>query len=401
MPTQLDTHPLTLDTYREHKNRVRLYEAAKKKPLADQVIQLLYFDLLGKKLNVGDVEYGKYKEKVLRQTRASGDHFLYSAALFYFEGDGKLHRVSTDSLEHDIFGIFYLLLAGIKHQSKESLYFALDLASRISNSVAMWGKLVTRLWVKESEYKPEWTSRLLGLLAKSRKEQQQQSEMDQELYMQLLDEAIDWSDASIQWIENSDQLETVHSGQVGKLAYCFTPYGMQSSLGGLKKEALEVVAMGPHMGPLNECQLFGIEREAPEWGSKEFPQSGKGFWTRAKTEVFDQLWVHLGLHEGDGLETDLSFQGAVGQTYSFTLFVKADLTEVGGQRLQKGSLNHFRGEAAWLTFSCKEELLRCQFDGKRRLTIMPLAGKEYFWGADFLVSISIEEDNSKIKITYS
>jgi hypothetical protein len=70
---------------------------------------------------------------------------------------------------------------------------------------------------------------------------------------------------------------------------------------------------------------------------------------------------------------------------AFAFFVKADEAIVGGTKIKALSLSQFEGRAQRVYFKG----LEIESEEEMDLKVVPLAGGDFFWGADFLLAFSL------------
>ncbi len=186
-----------------------------------------------------------------------------------------------------------------------------------------------------------------------------------------------------------------------------TLHGGHTGLGVLRFGDIEVVNYGPQYLPLGECQGFGIEgnalsdhgmrRSIIEWRRHSFSLKGC-------TRLVDQPAsspFEVGKFRGIWLEVAQEFKkphfylktnflGLDGwESVAFSFFVKAIRCRVQSQEqcLSPRTLERYEGEVQTVTFEGQENILELRsLSCKGAMQVIPLAGGNNFWGADFLVA---------------
>lgn len=165
--------------------------------------------------------------------------------------------------------------------------------------------------------------------------------------------------------------------QNSKYRAALTLDGIETSLGMIRGK-VEICSFGPQA----ENMCFGI--------------SGKGMqgWTRCA--AYPEVWLKMQATEmGFGLQ----FVGLKPEfPISLALYVKGKSCEVGNQILYPKSLRRFSGEAQEVSFEKKGFVTT---DQPRRVQVIPLAGDQSFWGAEFLLSYPIDPLNPQISFCIS
>ncbi len=177
--------------------------------------------------------------------------------------------------------------------------------------------------------------------------------------------------------------------------------GDHTGLGSIQFDAVSVVSMGPHYFPLGELSRFGIYREGDDFSDVEERRNSISGWTKliAGDRSFGSgaTWLHFGVEKDlNEIKLKAAFENGKGEDpFAFVFFVKAQEIKVSEKRYLKGSLTTYQGTNAPLELFSGEEkvLLVPQFKGP--IQIIPLAGGEFFWGADFLIAYEIHELDHK------
>lgn len=178
--------------------------------------------------------------------------------------------------------------------------------------------------------------------------------------------------------------------------------GKGTSFAALRKSAIEVVAIGPHFNPLGEMQNFGIFRE-PILKERSFKEvqvknekdlfSFSGF-TKTIDPSSDKVkygntWVHLVCNAKEDIVTfeleRIDLKGV--DVMNLAFFIKADKAVVDMKyHLSPCSLNRYEGKVCDVVFRAGDDKLAITSNAKDTMQIIPLAGKQHFWGATFLLS---------------
>ena len=194
-----------------------------------------------------------------------------------------------------------------------------------------------------------------------------------------------------------------------------TLVGGHTGLGALHQRGLDIVTFGPQFLPLGECEGFGIDRGA---SSKEGSAAAvvaerlpAGFILKGTVPVaaaslpesriatpfsrgnFSGVWMDVQQKAtSEEFRIDCSFLGLRAiEELAFCFYVKAKSCLVGGSvPVAPLSLDRFSGRADSVQFRSGEESveLRCGL-GAEFVDVIPLAGRDHFWGADFLVAFTL------------
>lgn len=200
----------------------------------------------------------------------------------------------------------------------------------------------------------------------------------------------------------------------GQHVFC-TLHGEHTGLGTLRHEDIEIVNYGPQYLPLGDCLGFGVEgnalsdhgmrRSVIEWRPHSFVLKGC-------TRLVDQpssspfgigqfrgIWMDVTQeYKKPHLYLRTAFLGLNGwESVAFSFFVKAKRCRTQSrQSLQPRTLDRYEGEVQTLSFEGESALLELRplfYSGT--MQVVPLAGGQNFWGADFLVSYPLLPEQSR------
>ncbi|MBA2368980.1 MAG: hypothetical protein H0V82_08165 [Candidatus Protochlamydia sp.] len=191
-----------------------------------------------------------------------------------------------------------------------------------------------------------------------------------------------------------------------------TLHGANTGLGSFRWEDIEIFNYGPQYLPLENCQGFGIEGNyLSDHGLRKpaIELKRNGFILRGCARLVDEPSLspfQIGKFRGIWLEVvqefkqpclnlSASFLGLDGwEDTAFSFFVKAEKCHVGSViTLLPGTLERFEGHAFSLRLAGEKSSVHLNisnFNGT--LQIIPLEGKQNFWGANFLISYIMNPD---------
>lgn len=183
--------------------------------------------------------------------------------------------------------------------------------------------------------------------------------------------------------------------------------GWNSGLFSLHKKEVAVVNGGPQVGAYDDLAQFGIHRT---WGAKHRPFHEitwektayhchfKG-WTKLSRLP---LWLELDakFHAGQvSVETLFQEKSAPEGEISLLLFLKCDKLIVGGKhQFESRSLERYEGKPLPLELKGSSEKMVIQSDVGQVMKVIPLAGGDHFWGADFLAAFPIDDLRKPLKL---
>lgn len=193
-----------------------------------------------------------------------------------------------------------------------------------------------------------------------------------------------------------------------------TLHGVQTGLGGIRQKDVEIVTYGPQYLPLGDCQGFGIQGNplSDQGARRSSIELKKGaFVLKGCTRMPDQhssVPSVLGKFRGIWLEIEqeykkprfqlnarfLSLEGWEGIAFSF--FIKAKRCKIESRILSPRTLERYEGAGMTVVFEGEEEKLALQpLFSVGKMEIIPLAGGDDFWGADFLAAFHLSVEESR------
>lgn len=193
-----------------------------------------------------------------------------------------------------------------------------------------------------------------------------------------------------------------------------TLHGEHTGLGSFRQGDVEILNYGPQHLPLSECQGFGIEgnilsdhgmrRSIMESKRSSFMLKGcvrlvdTPRFSSAGMEAFRGIWLEVVQeYKRPHLYLKTHFLGLDGwDKVAFSFFVKANQCHVSSKKtLYPKTLERYVGKVETLRFESAEssvELRDLSCEGE--MHVIPLAGGESFWGADFLVAYLLSSQQS-------
>jgi hypothetical protein len=193
--------------------------------------------------------------------------------------------------------------------------------------------------------------------------------------------------------------------------YC-SASGVGSGYACLRKGSVDIVSIGPHFPLLGEMKNYGIYR-TPMMKQTPFKDikmeksttafSFKG-WTRVIQENSLSLrpgdcWIYIDLQaKGKRCEMQVRWMnGKATPELLLAFFVKADKVIIDkSYHLQPHTLDRYQGKATEVCFQKKESSLQIKNKEKCLVQVVPLAGDNHFWGAQFLVAYALPKDQETL-----
>ncbi len=272
--------------------------------------------------------------------------------------------------------LYYLLFKGTSCLSKQKSFYAL--AHKIKAQIQ-----------KESPIDPMWI-----LLEKLFCGEKQNSEI-------FLPEIVSDSSTALVGYRSAKQ----H-------AVC-TLHGCKTGLGTFRYEDIEIVNYGPQYLPLGECRGFGIEGNNNSDQGERIPSIQplpQGFILKGCTRMIDQpvenrpfatiyrgIWFDIKQEFWlPNLYLNLSVLGLDGwDGVAFSFFVKAKKCKVEGKELLSKSFDRYEGFVQDIVLEGEKVSYSLKTESHATLQIIPLAGGQDFWGADFLIAFLLHPDQRR------
>jgi hypothetical protein len=183
-----------------------------------------------------------------------------------------------------------------------------------------------------------------------------------------------------------------------EMSIACTLSGFNSGMGSFHKKEVAVVNFGPQMGALDDLNRFGIERPCSmaerTFADLKWEKGAGGVSIQGWTKVFgDNLWMFSTLGMGSKqLRIALEFQEDKPRaSLSFVFYLKGQKCVIGGrEHVQAYSLDRYQGNAASVVLSGETEKIYIDPGPLGSMTLIPLAGGDFFWGSDFLLVFEID-----------
>jgi hypothetical protein len=194
------------------------------------------------------------------------------------------------------------------------------------------------------------------------------------------------------------------------LSFLFSLSGIGTGFCSLEKNGIEISSIGPQFLPLGEMRKFGLFRTAlaKENLFKDLKiDRGDSYinfqgWTRLCSAASEELrpgqsWIHLQvLAEKSSL--NLSVKRIDFFDFSelyLVFFVKAEKVVIDKTfHLHPHTLDRYEGKSASLSFQKGKGSISLGSDSEVNMQVIPLSGKDHFWGSQFLVAYHFPKDQT-------
>lgn len=182
--------------------------------------------------------------------------------------------------------------------------------------------------------------------------------------------------------------------------------GDHTGLGTIDFFPIQVVSMGPHYFPLGDQTRFGIYRKGDDFSDVEISLDKISGWTKFipcdRSFGSGATWLYFEAEKKQSaVSLRASFENGKGEDpFAFAFFVKADEVQVGGKRYVKGTLSGYQGISGVIELISEEKKVCLESNEKAPMHIIPLAGGDFFWGADFLIAYEIHDLHQKYEWSF-
>lgn len=337
-------------------------------------------------------------------------HQLPNGAALLSTFGGCISRQTAQPLELAQLGVLWMIL-GVRLQN--------ELLQRAGLKIALWqlhlldprGRPHLSLWSCASTFCPShlavWNHVLFTLAYRLTHEQgfQKLAQAPLEaLPMKLLDLVPDsFSALHMQFRPFAEEMTVGFMKFVTEEMSLMTQIsGWNSGIFSLHKQEVAIVNAGPQVGPYDNLKQFGIRRtwsvkgrpfQEMEWEKTAYHGHLKGW-----TQLFAHpLWMEVKTEVQAGqvtLETSLQKE-AENLPVSMVFFLTAPRLILGGKHhLESGTLERYEGKAVALELQGAQDKLVLHPDASSKMHVIPLAGGDHFWGAQFLIAFPFGSSSS-------
>lgn len=370
---------------------------------------------------------------------------LPSGAALVEHGGHRLDAHLPNPILNAELGIIWALL-GVVNKNYDQILSALQLGHWQLNTVDYNGVPFEGLWLKGDEYCPisllSANYLLFDMCQALSEHPKMQLARDNQLRQLAVFKEDDFYESPMLTLLLSEYLEeklssyelsdTLKSNigsigisredkDLGFCHYCYNDFnlicsasGSNTGIGSIHKDQVHITNMGPHFYPLGNLEGFGIYRTCVKDGSfkdimikiDDGMLDFKG-WARLISPELSthgcskvkpgNSWMEFHM---EGLETKCKLTVKCLQNESaplaFTFFIKAEQALVDQKfELLPKSLDRYSDQTTSMTFKRGNSSLTIHPSYEGKMEVIPLAGKNHFWGADFLLAFPISPDQKR------
>ncbi len=175
--------------------------------------------------------------------------------------------------------------------------------------------------------------------------------------------------------------------------------GCKSGMGAYFAGDSAVLNFGPQLTPLGDCSGFGLAGRAQNVKAEETflsyqcrlaaPHNRDTGFPWLEDSGYAGAWIESACNiESDQMKVECQLEGFRPHTdFLFTFFVKAEACLVAGShKLNPRSLDRYQGPPQ--TVVCNDVLITPE-QGFHSMKVLPLAGDESYWSADFMIALTL------------
>ncbi|MCI5052166.1 MAG: hypothetical protein MRY21_03395 [Simkaniaceae bacterium] len=170
--------------------------------------------------------------------------------------------------------------------------------------------------------------------------------------------------------------------------------GVGTGLGAMVKEDVTIVSFGPQIGSLGSSSGFGIynffsaDFERNRGWVRLVSPDGEGSSKTVSRAKLGQGWMHVAM---DARSLKVRFVGDFhSEPLYFVFYVNANKAHVDQKvQLLPDSLDRYDGRASRVRFEGVKNNFVIETKKQAEIELIPLAGQNFFWGADFLLAYRI------------
>lgn len=176
--------------------------------------------------------------------------------------------------------------------------------------------------------------------------------------------------------------------------FCFTSsQGKKVGIGSISYQGeILIPSMGPHVLPLGKSDLYGLEQ--PLCKNVEESASSVKMWNRVKAKDGygdHHIHSHLLCAESQVELRTFLWSAQKEEEVAFVLFVRGSAAILEGKKYKSGGLERVFEKSDQIEIESGLKTLVLQTGTPTAVEIIPLAGQEFFWNSDFIISFPYQE----------
>ena len=205
-------------------------------------------------------------------------------------------------------------------------------------------------------------------------------------------------------VESSLEEGRVISYQHSNIKSCFCFEGKGSGIGACFFEKIKVVNFGPQVLDIAEMEKYGIDYHSESGVFGLIEQSQGEFCCRGWSRLLGDrdVWIEHEIRiQEDRLDVFVAIERIhSSKEFAECFFVVCDSVQVDQKNVKQGSLERYRGFTKALELEKEGECVNISLENDVICQVIPLAGENHFWGANFLISFEPREDTTRMHFQF-
>ncbi len=159
------------------------------------------------------------------------------------------------------------------------------------------------------------------------------------------------------------------------------------------KGILIVPSFGPHVLPLGKSDLYGVAPSICDEGLTV--DHTISMWNRVKSkDYYGDHWVHSKISTAETLLGIESFiwSDKKDESLSLIFFIRGESIEIEDRIYHSGGLERVYAKTTKINVDIKGKTLEIHSKDLLEVEIIPLAGQEFFWNSDFIISFPYNKE---------
>ncbi|MCH9620682.1 MAG: hypothetical protein S4CHLAM20_00830 [Chlamydiia bacterium] len=219
-------------------------------------------------------------------------------------------------------------------------------------------------------------------------------DIEQRLLCRLLEKALSCRNNEAKIKETPQEVEGLLNLQSDGFSFKSSLYH-KVGIGSLSHlDKLVIPSFGPHVLPLGKSDLYGLKQPLALNG--DVTDEGLSMWSRvASTEEYGLHWIHSLIKCQDNICKIESFvwSAKAEEGLSLVFFLRGKSIKVLDKVYNSGGLERAYVETSKIDLDVDGRNMQILLKAPLQVEIIPLAGQEFFWNSDFIVSFPFFKSN--------
>lgn len=154
-----------------------------------------------------------------------------------------------------------------------------------------------------------------------------------------------------------------------------------------------IPSFGPHILPLGRNDLYGVNE--PVCKDYELSNDTVKMWNRVKSKSeYGDHWIHTSVTNSEekiGIESFI-WSEKKAERVSLIFFLRGDKILASGKTFLSKGLERANVKTSKIEVEFGGRKMQMLFKNAMDVEIIPLAGQQYFWNSDFIISLPFASD---------